>query len=285
LGKADYDYWILEILDSEGSAWTRELLKRIRRHTRFRNAWIEERLYDLMKKGYLLEEKKQKETKKPGRPRTYYTITDKGKMLLFEKKHTLEREEEIKNTLERHWREGSELEWARLYDGLKEPFRKQLQTCFNRVTEIEGLRTRSFRDKIIFNTKRYRGSITIEWSLAPEEMERRNRLLDAAIRREDKPMPILKEGKPLEDGSASLIEIGYRTPDGKVVLFEEQPKELVDSLKARKIVIDKDAKPQEAPIPKPSAGFSKRMKEKKEKLRKALFGYMRDKKGEIERSR
>jgi len=239
LSKADYDYWILETLDSEGSAWTRELLNRIRKHIRFRNTWIKERLYDLVKKGYLLEEKKQGETKKPGRPRTYYATTDKGKMLLFEKKHTLERQEEVKNTLERHWREGSELEWTQLYDRLKKPLKEHLRTCFNRVTEIEGLRTRSFHSKIFFNTKRYQGSITIEWSLTPEEMERRNRLLDMAMRREGKAIPILKEGEPLEDGSAPLIEIGYRTPDGKVVLYEEQTKELVESLKAKKVVFEK----------------------------------------------
>lgn len=286
MAKADYDYWILETLDSQGGTWLREFLKSLRRREiRFRNTWLKERLDLLVKDGFLFKFEKSKEiesgSKKPGRPRTYYAITDKGKAKLHFERHRLEREEEVSNTLEKHWREGSELEWERLHNMLKKPLKEQFRLCFNRVNEIEGLRTRSFHNKIFFNTKRYRGSITIEWSLTPPEMERRNKLFEKAMRKEGKPIPILKEAESLEDGSYPAIEIGYKTPEGKVVLFKKQPKELVESLKAREIVIDKHAKPQEAPIPE----FSKQMKARVEKVRKALYGYSRNEKGEIERSR
>jgi len=113
-------------------------------------------------------------------------------------------------------------------------------------------------------------------------MERRNRALEEAWRKSGKPKALFKEGEPIEDGSYPPIEIGYETPDGKVILFEKQPKELIEALKTREIVIHKDTKPQEAPISEPDAEFSKQMKERKEKLGKALYGYTRNEKGEIE---
>jgi len=217
-------------------------------------------------------------------PKVYYELTDENKRLFLQevdrreqerlKQWRLEEEtmKKAATSLENEYPEMSEEEWVEFYDDFKDQF----EYWFKRVDRTEGSRLASFNSgEIPIYSDKCSGSITIRWCLTPQEMERRNRELDEAWRKSGKTRSIFKEGKPLEDGSYPAIEIGYATPDGKVVLFEKQPKKLVKHLKATEIIINKDAKPQEAPTSEPSAEFSKQMKDREEKLRKALYGYAR----------
>jgi len=233
---SDLAYRIIEILRTH-PPWT-IWFRRLHELCGGKTLRLKIELGKLEKKGYV-------DHKSGERKRVYYAVMHRGERWFLRERRRKEEEEKPIKRLASQYPGMSNEEWKDLLDDMKDQFEywcDRLTQFENRITKLEDLhsnppRTGAFHAKFPMKTARYEGYITIHSVLTLQEMDRREKELQEVLRNLGIKLkiPILKEGEPMEDGSAPLIEIGYRTPDGKVVLFEEQPKELVESLKAKKV--------------------------------------------------